>query len=338
MRSFFLKHAFPGIAIVMTMSALSQAQTRDPPEVSEAAPSPLLFAPSSPGVLDSDALLVQQPAGPAPTPRHTGIKAMAAHLVTNFKYLPSKENLLWAGAGGGLALAAHPFDDDVNQALVGNDTAENFFKAGEALGQLGTLLGSASVIYAVGRIKDAPKVSHLGMDLIEALAMAEAITQTLKYTTRRERPDGSGKTSFPSGHAADTFAFATALERHLNWRFSVPAYVFASYVAISRLPANRHWLSDAVFGSAVGIIAGRTVTSHEAERPYPVAVSIIPGGVAVTYVRSKDRPAARVGRERARSTPPVSCARVERHDLHRIHGALLPDGFVNRADDERSNP
>jgi membrane-associated phospholipid phosphatase len=125
------------------------------------------------------------------------------------------------------------------------------------------------------------------MDLLEALAMSESVTQAVKFATRRERPDGSSRNSFPSGHAADTFAFATALERHLNWRFSVPAYAFASYVAISRLPANRHWLSDAVFGSAVGIVAGRTVTSHEAERPYPVAVTPVPGGVAIMYARHR---------------------------------------------------
>ena len=175
----------------------------------------------------------------------------------------------------------------MNRALVGNSAAERFFKPGAVLGELYTLLPTAVTVYAVGRIKDQPKVSHLGMDLIEALTMSEALTAALKYTTRRERPDGSAKTSFPSGHAADTFAFATALERHLNWRFSVPAYAFASYVAISRLPANRHWLSDVVFGSAVGIIAGRTVTSNEAERPYPVAVAVIPGGVAIMYVRNK---------------------------------------------------
>src|SRR5262249_32896757 len=196
-----------------------------------------------------------QPAGPPPTPRHTGIKAMSKHLVTNFKYLPSMENLYWAGAGGGLALAAHPLDDNVHDALVDNNTADHIFKAGEVLGELPTLLGTASVVYAVGRLTDQPKVSHLGMDLIEALVMAEVLTEAVKYTTRRERPDGSGKNSFPSGHAADTFAFATALERHLNWKYSIAAYVFSSYVAISRLPANRHWLSDAVFGSAVGIIA-----------------------------------------------------------------------------------
>jgi len=281
-----LTHTIFALTVLMMTSGLSLAQTNDRLATSENAVPPR-FGPSSLRSFETDVLFAQQPAGPPATPRHTGIKAMARHLVTNFKYLPAMENLYWAGAGGGLALAAHPFDDDVNEALVGNATAEHIFKAGEILGELGTLLGSASAVYAVGRIKDLPKVSHLGMDLIESLAMSEALTQALKYSVRRERPDGSSKNSFPSGHAADTFAFATALERHLNWRYSIIGYTFASYVAISRLPANRHWLSDAVFGSAVGIIAGRTVTSHESERPYPVAVTVVPGGMAVMYVRNK---------------------------------------------------
>ena len=309
-------HTFLAVGVVMMTTGWSQAQTSDPavtepasvvslfrssppslllfeqqpmdsPTANEAATAPSVFNTSLRASLRTDALVARQPAGAPPTPRHTGIKAMIKYLVTNFKRLPSPENLYWAGAGGGLALAAHPFDDNVQQSMVGNDTAENIFSIGETLGELGMLLGSASAVYAVGRIGDKPKVSHLGMDLIEALAMSEALTRTLKYTVRRQRPDGSGKTSFPSGHAADTFAFATALERHLDWKYSVPAYIFSSYIAISRLPTNRHWLSDAVFGSAVGIIAGRTVTSHESQRPYPVAVAIVPGGVALMYARYK---------------------------------------------------
>jgi membrane-associated phospholipid phosphatase len=231
--------------------------------------------------------VIRQPAGPPPTPRHTGIKALVKGLMVDFKYVPSRENIMWAGVGGALALAVHPLDDNINRGLVGNDVANKIFKPGEILGQLGPLLGSASVVYAVGRVKDEPRVSHVGMDLIQSLAMSEALTQTLKYTTRRERPDLSGRNSFPSGHSADTFAFATALERHLGWRYAVPAYTFASYVAISRLPANRHWFSDTVFGAAVGIIAGRTVTSHEAH-PFPVAVNYVPGGVSVMYVRRSE--------------------------------------------------
>jgi PAP2 superfamily protein len=230
-----------------------------------------------------DGRVSPQPAGPPPTPRHTGIKAMLKSLVSDFQHLPSKENLFWTGVGGGLALAVHPVDDDVNQALTGSDFATAFFKPGAVLGSLPMLLGAATTIYVVGREKDEPKVSHMGMDLMKSLAVSEGVTQALKYTTHRERPDGSSHTSFPSGHAADTFAFATALERHLGWKGAVPAYMLSSYVAISRLPANRHWFSDVMFGSAVGIIAGRTVTRHG--REFPVAVASLPGGAAILYVR-----------------------------------------------------
>jgi len=231
--------------------------------------------------------VVTQPAGPPPTPRHTGIRAMVKDLAGDVTHLPSKENLFWVGVGGGLALAAHPFDDNVNRGLVGSDFAVKFFKPGRVVGQLATMFGSAGIIYGVGRTRDQPKVSHLGMDLIEALAVSEGLVQTVKYATRRERPDHSSNNSFPSGHASDTFAFATALERHLGWKGAVPAYVISSYVAMSRIPANRHWLSDVVFGSSVGIIAGRTVTRHG--RKYPFEVRAVPGGAAIVYVRQDQR-------------------------------------------------
>jgi membrane-associated phospholipid phosphatase len=226
--------------------------------------------------------VITAPAGPPPTPRHTGIKAMVKALVVDVKHLPSRQNLFWVGIGSGLALGAHPLDDNVQRYMVDNDTAKNIFKAGSVLGQTPTLLGSAVAVYAIGRLKDEPRVSHVGMDLIEALAVSEGMTEVLKITTRRERPDHSSRNSFPSGHASGTFAFATALERHIGWRFAVPAYAFASYVAISRLPDNRHWLSDVIFGASVGIIAGRTVTRHGREN-YPVEVAFVPGGAAIIY-------------------------------------------------------
>jgi PAP2 superfamily len=275
MRGLGYRGVITAVFVVCGVVAPLRAQTggEDPPP---------LFAPAI-----HFGQVIQQPAGPPPTPRHTGIKAMLKGLVIGLKHLPSRENLFWAGVGGGLALAVHPLDDNVNEALVGNNTAESVFRSGAFLGQLEILMGSASVVYAVGRLKDQPRVSHVGMDLIQSLAISEALIQTLKYATKRERPDHSSRKSFPSGHAADTFAFATALERHLGWRYAVPAYAFSSYVATSRLPANRHWFSDVVFGAAVGIVAGRTVTSHEAHE-FPVAVTRVPGGAAVMYVyRSK---------------------------------------------------
>ncbi|MEO7134776.1 MAG: phosphatase PAP2 family protein [Vicinamibacterales bacterium] len=219
--------------------------------------------------------------GPPPTPRHTGIKAMIKQLGPDLKQLPSKENLYWALGGGAAALAVHPADEYVQQHMLGNRLADDIFKPGQVLGIVGPWAGSIAT-YAWGRIKDQPKVSHVGMDLIQSQLIAAGLTQGLKYATQRERPDGSGATSFPSGHASGTFAFATALERHLGWRYAVPAYVAASYVAASRLPSNRHWLSDVVFGATVGIISGRTVTSKEAQ-PYPISVHPLPGGAVVAY-------------------------------------------------------
>jgi membrane-associated phospholipid phosphatase len=191
---------------------------------------------------------------------------------------------LWAAFGGGLALAVHPADESVNKAMVNSTFAQDFFKPGAVLGALPTLLGTSIAVYTIGRARDQPKISHTGMDPIQALILSEGLVEGLKFATQRQRPDGTAR-SFPSGHASDTFAFATALERHLGWRFAVPAYTLASYVAISRLPANRHWLSDVVFGSSVGIIAGRTVTRHG--RPFPVTAVPTQGGIAFVYVRDE---------------------------------------------------
>jgi membrane-associated phospholipid phosphatase len=224
------------------------------------------------------------PDGAPPTPQHTGIRAMIKGLGADITHLPSRQNLLWVGIGAGLSAAVHPLDDQANEDLSGR-TLNKLFTPGAIIGQSYTLLAVSSAVYAVGRIKGEPRVSHMGMDLIRSLVIAEFMTQSLKYTVRRERPDGSGANSFPSGHAADTMAFATALERHLGWRFAVPAYMLASYVAMSRLHDNVHFLSDVTAGATVGIIAGRTVTRHGRDH-FPVTLMTVPGGVGIMYVRN----------------------------------------------------
>jgi len=252
------------IACVLLYAPISRAQENgNAPELADESSVPLVF----------------QPAGPPPTPMHTGLKAMIKSIGRDFVQLPSKENLYWALGGGAGALAAHQGDQYVSDHIGGNPTADAFFKPGLVIGLVVPIGGSVAT-YAWGRLRDEPKVSHVGSDLIQSQVVAQALTMALKYTTRRERPDQSSLDSFPSGHAASTFAFATALERHLGWKYAVPAFAGASYVAASRLPSNRHWFSDVVFAATVGIIAGRTVTSREAQ-PYPVSLTAVPGGAAI---------------------------------------------------------
>ncbi len=217
-----------------------------------------------------------------PTPEHTGIHALFRNLGEDYQNLAHLDNLVVAGLGGGAALAVHPWDGDVNAHLRSHYTLVNTIYApakyyGDTPEQVALSLGT----YAVGRIFDFPKASHLGMDLLRAQIIGESIVQPLKFAVGRERPDGSNHQSFPSGHAAAPFAAATVLERHLGWKRSALAYVVAAYVASSRLHDNVHYASDVVFGSAVGIIAGRTVTQHGAAYWTFVPTPTPYGGIAI---------------------------------------------------------
>jgi membrane-associated phospholipid phosphatase len=195
---------------------------------------------------------------PPPPPRRGHFKFLQ-QVGSDFKHLPSKDSLYWLAGGGALALAVHPQDDDINRHLIPHDT---FFNPGQTLGSVYVQGGSALVTYVIGRATGNEKVKHLGTDMLSAQIVAQALTQALKFSTRRERPDGSNNHSFPSGHASATFATATVLQRHLGWRAAVPTYTLATYVAMSRLQENRHFLSDVAFGAALGVVAGRTTTRH----------------------------------------------------------------------------
>jgi hypothetical protein len=223
-----------------------------------------------------------------PTPPHTGIRALFANLGEDVKHLPSKQNLYIAAIGGGLAAAAHPADQSFNVRLRSHyDGVNKAFAPGKYLGNTPEQVALSLGTYAFGRLRDQPRVAHLGMDLLQAQILTEMLVEPLKFATQRQRPDLSDKHAFPSGHAAITFASATVIERHLGWRKSILGYTIASYVAVSRLHDNRHYLSDVIFGAAVGSIAGRTVVHHEADYWALTPVSVPGGGVALLVSRTR---------------------------------------------------
>ncbi len=228
----------------------------------------------------------QAPQAP-PTPPRTGIKALFGNLGEDVKHLPAMQNLYLAGIGGALAGAAHPYDRTFNVRLRSHhDGVNTAFAAGKYIGDTPEQVALSLGTYAYGRLFDAPKVAHLGMDLLQAQIMSELLVEPIKFATHRQRPDGSNHQSFPSGHASVTFATATVIERHLGWRKSIIGYTIASYVAASRLHDNRHYLSDVIFGAAVGSIAGRTVVHHAADY-WTMTPMRVPGGVALVVTRSR---------------------------------------------------
>jgi undecaprenyl-diphosphatase len=74
-------------------------------------------------------------------------------------------------------------------------------------------------------------------------------------------------TSFPSGHSASAFAFATAISREQPW-VSLAAEFLAAAVAYSRVHTGVHYPGDAVIGSIIGASAGLAVTGV-LDRWYP---------------------------------------------------------------------
>jgi membrane-associated phospholipid phosphatase len=217
-------------------------------------------------------------------PTRSFFPALLHNLGDDIKHIPRKNTLYWLAAGTGASLAIHPADDYLNDHLSTSDTAKNVFLLGKYIGSFPVLIAAAGATYGVGRARGSRRGQHLGMDLIEATLLADGMTQIIKISVRRERPirdDGTRASgfAFPSGHAAGTFAAATVLQQHLGWKWAVPTYTVASYVAMSRLVDDRHWASDVTAGAALGIIVGRSVTWHG--RNFYAAPMLVPNGMGV---------------------------------------------------------
>ncbi|MFH1501946.1 MAG: phosphatase PAP2 family protein [Candidatus Eisenbacteria bacterium] len=110
--------------------------------------------------------------------------------------------------------------------------------------------------------------------LIVAVALADQLTcSVLKPLVGRIRPcnalppaevrllvGASRAFSFPSAHAANSFAMATIL----SWRLpgaAVPAFFVAALVAYSRVYVGVHYPFDVVAGAVLGFAIGKVLTA-----------------------------------------------------------------------------
>lgn len=97
----------------------------------------------------------------------------------------------------------------------------------------------------------------LTSDAFSTATMFMAV-QGLKRTTNVERPDGTDRHSFPSGHTATAFMTATMFSREYGARspwYSVGAYTVATGTGLMRIANNKHWMSDILTGAGIGIIS-----------------------------------------------------------------------------------
>ena len=223
------------------------------------------------------ALLVVCP-GPASA---QSIASLFTSLPSDFAHLFTPVNGIITGIGGAGSLAIHPQDDEIAESIAQSSGGRrDFFRAGASIGDGTEQSAFALGTYVVGRIWRRPRITAAGADLVDAQIVNGVLTQGIKYATDRIRPNG-GTRAFPSGHTSATFATAEVLRQHFGWKWGAPAYAVGAYVSLSRMVDNKHWASDVVFGTAIGIVSGRAASVGHGPQRISVSPSILPGGFAI---------------------------------------------------------
>ena len=250
-------------------------------------------APASPGANSSSSRSVLQPkaGGQAIKPKDYSEESGLFHPFTRMgRYIISDQRAIWTspfhtskkdikwwaifGGATGVLIATDKYvqkNAPDNHALrqLGGDTSY--------LGEPYTLLPIAAGFYFGGTAYGSDHFRETGLLSFEALADVTIIQMALKAVADRERPDEPGSkgrfeasngsrynSSFPSGHAIETFAVASVFAHeypHKLW-LKILVYSYATAVVGARLAADRHFPGDVMAGGAIGWFVGDYVYGH----------------------------------------------------------------------------
>ena len=110
--------------------------------------------------------------------------------------------------------------------------------------------------------------AQLTVDTVATVGIAYG----LKHVIREQRPDKSDFQSMPSDTSALAFAPAQFLWDRYGWQYGVPAYAAATFVAWSRVDAQKHHWYDVTASAALsfGVSKIFTTTYHPAGMRYGV--------------------------------------------------------------------
>ena len=134
-----------------------------------------------------------------------------------------------------------------------NSTVVHFvMELGTDIGKTNPILAALFLPAAFGNslARGTARVAFLGV------GSNQIATAAVKWSTDRERPDGSHKrsnSSFPSGHASGAVGLAWIVgHRHRRlapWMWSV-----AIWISLSRVFLERHFVSDILAGAVLGVL------------------------------------------------------------------------------------
>lgn len=217
--------------------------------------------------------LAEGPCGPTQVLHDTGIEAKSlGHGLTQVpKAMIRPKNLAWEMP---VAAATGPLITKVDIPLNDRVHSLSFERSAARLSNLawGVEFASAAITYGAGCHDHDHYLRDTGLKSLEAMGAAGAADFVLKEAFDRQFPYTPGSTgkfwgggrSFPSGHSATSFAFASVIAHrypHKAWA-KWGAYGLAAAVSGSRFPAHKHFVSDIFVGATLGYVTGAYMANH----------------------------------------------------------------------------
>ena len=145
--------------------------------------------------------------------------------------------------------------NSANRSLIWVAVAGTLATVGGRRGRRAALAGLTSIVVSSATVNVALK----GLYPRERPDRATAGVVLARQTTM---PDSA---SFPSGHSASAFAFATAVGHQIP-ALSFPLGMVAAAVAYSRVHSGVHYPGDALVGSLTGVVVGLAVSARFSRR------------------------------------------------------------------------
>lgn len=158
-------------------------------------------------------------------------------------------------SGAVLGVIAHQYDDKVKSYFNRQE------RLGSALTDFGNSFGTRYVNIMIAGIQMLWDPSN-GLAHIEGLLGTTVMVVAMKNGIHRTRPNGDGEDSFPSGHTSAAFSSSGSLSYAYGMRAAIPAYLLTSLTFLARLEDNKHWFSDLVVATSIGIFWGRASGIH----------------------------------------------------------------------------
>jgi len=210
------------------------------------------------------------------------VKEFIPDLWGGTKRIFSRDNAPLVLIGIGLTGLAFTVDHQVQEYFLEKKPMEHPANIGDKVGRgyFPVVVGMA--LLGAGEWSDDKKMADTGVVTLEALLVTVIATESLKYVTDRNRPNGHDNMSFPSGHASSTASLAASVSEMYDWdlRIAVPLYMVTAFVGASRIQSNDHHLSDVIAGITLGTLVGSSFAKYQKEKDHEKGsatnISIVP--------------------------------------------------------------